>query len=111
MSDRVRPIVITINPRPTQVQFAQAMKTKLPRLEIQRIRELPNSLDYFMQPGKKAVRDSIMSSISLQQVFPNAIVDAIENSVLYPPAYPKAEQLNQLNEVLVQIEQSSLQKS
>ena len=33
-----------------------------------------------------------------------------ENSVLYPPVYPKAE-LNQLNELLVQIIQFSLQKS
>ena len=31
-----------------------------------------------------------------------------KNSVLYPPVYPKAEELNQLNELLVQI---SLQKS
>ena len=34
-----------------------------------------------------------------------------ENSVLYPPVYPKAEELNQINELLVQIIQFSLQKS
>ena len=34
-----------------------------------------------------------------------------ENSVLYPPVYPEAEELNQFNIVLVQIIQSSLQKS
>ena len=34
-----------------------------------------------------------------------------ENSVLYPPVYPKAEELNQLNELPVQIIQFSLQKS
>ena len=34
-----------------------------------------------------------------------------ENSVLYPPVYPKAEELNQLIELLVQIIQLSLQKS
>ena len=33
-----------------------------------------------------------------------------ENSVLYPPVYPKAEELNQLKELLVQIIQFSLQK-
>ena len=53
ISEPVRAIVITINPRPTQVQFARAMKTKFPRLKIQRIRELPNSLDFFIQPEKK----------------------------------------------------------
>ena len=34
-----------------------------------------------------------------------------ENSALYPPVYPKAEELKQLNELLVQIIQFSLQKS
>ena len=34
-----------------------------------------------------------------------------ENFVLYPPVYPKAEELNQLNGLLVQIIQFSLQKS
>ena len=34
-----------------------------------------------------------------------------ENSVLYPPVYPKREELDQLNELLVQIIQFSLQKS
>ena len=42
MSEPVRPIVITINPRPTQVQFVRAMKTKFPQLKLQRNRELPN---------------------------------------------------------------------
>ena len=34
-----------------------------------------------------------------------------ENSVLYPPVYPKAEELNQLNKKLVKIIQFSLHKS
>ena len=34
-----------------------------------------------------------------------------KNSVLYPPVYPNAEELNQLNELLVQIIQFSLQES
>ena len=33
ISQTVRPIVITINPRPTQVQFARTMKTKIPTIE------------------------------------------------------------------------------
>ena len=70
MSEPVRPIVITVNPRPTQVQFARAMKTKFPQLKIQRIRELPNSFDFFIQ--NKASGDSLMSSTNLQQVFLNA---------------------------------------
>ena len=76
MSEPVRPIVITINPRSTQVQFARAMKTKFPQLKIQRISDLPNSFDFFIQPENKASRESLMSSINLQQLIPNAIVIA-----------------------------------
>ena len=75
ISETVRPIVITINPRPTQVQFARAMKTKFPQLKIQLIRELPNSSDFFIQPENKASRASLMSNTILQQVFPNADVN------------------------------------
>ena len=78
ISEPVRPIatVITINPRPTQMQFARAMKTKFPQLQIQRIRELPNSSDFFIQPENKASRDSLMSNPNLQQEFPIANVNA-----------------------------------
>ena len=74
ISETVRPIVITIKPKPTQKQFARAMKTKLPQLKIQRIRELPNS-DFFIQPESKASRDSLMSNTNLQQLFLNANVN------------------------------------
>ena len=51
------------------------MKTKFPQLKIQRIRELTNSSDFFIQPENKASRDSLMSNTNLQQVFPNANVN------------------------------------
>ena len=57
------------------MQFARAMKTKFPQLKIQRIRVLPNSSDFFIQPENKASRDSLMSNTNLQQVFPNANVN------------------------------------
>ena len=75
MSEPVRPLVIIINPRTTQVQFTQTLETNSPQLKIQRIRELPNSFDFFIQPENKASRDSLMSSTNLQQVFPNATVN------------------------------------
>ena len=77
MSEPVRPIAITIKSTPTQVQFARAMKTKLKiQLKIQRIRELPNSFDFFIQLEiVKASRDSLMSNTSRQQVFQNAYVN------------------------------------
>ena len=77
ISETIRPIVITINPRPSQVQFSQAMKTKFPELKTQRIRDLPN---FFIQPENKASRDSLMSNTNLQQVFPNANVKTSQKS-------------------------------
>ena len=74
ISEPVRPRVITINPRRTQVHFATAMKTIFPQLKIQRIRELSISSDFFIQPENKASRDILMSNPNLQQVFPNANV-------------------------------------
>ena len=50
------------------------MKTKF-QLKIQRIRKLPHSFDFYIQPENKASRDSLMSSTNLQQVFPNANVN------------------------------------
>ena len=44
-------------------------------MEKQRIKELPNSFDFFIRPRDKASRDSLMSSTILQQVFPNAFVN------------------------------------
>ena len=51
------------------------MKKKFPQLKIQRIRELPNSSDFFIQPENKASRDSLMSNPNMQQVLPNANVN------------------------------------
>ena len=51
------------------------MKTKFPQLKIQRIRELPNSSDFFIQPENKASRDSLIANTNLQQVFSNANVN------------------------------------
>ena len=84
ISETVIPIVKTFNSRPIQVQFARAMKKKFPQLKIQRIRELPNSSDFFIQPENKASRDSLMSNTNLQQVFPNA-------NVITRNTLPKAE--------------------
>ena len=57
------------------MQFARANKTKFPQLKIQRIRELPISSDFFIQPENNTSRDNLMSNTNLQQVFPNANVN------------------------------------
>ena len=54
-------------------------------------------------------RFDLKSEINFKKI--NQIVwQEYENSVLYPPVYPKAEELNHLIEVLVQIVHFSLQK-
>ena len=42
----IRPITITINPRPIQVYFARSMRNSFPQLKINCIRELPNTNDF-----------------------------------------------------------------
>ena len=54
------------------MQLARAVKMKFPQLKLQRIRELPNSFDVFIQLENKSSTDSLMSGINLQQVFPKA---------------------------------------
>ena len=55
-------------------------------------------------------RSDLKAKINVKK-FNQIVRQKYENSVLYPPVYPKAEELNHLNELLLQITQSSLQKS
>ena len=61
----VRPIVVSIDPRPSQIQFA-----------IKHIRELKNNTDFFIQPEDLASRECLMLTVNLTQAFPNATVNA-----------------------------------
>ena len=52
----VRPMTISIDPRPTQIQFAIAIKSNFPAVKIKQIRELKNSTDFFIQPEEYLIK-------------------------------------------------------
>ena len=43
----VRPIVLSIDPRPSQIQFARVIRSNFPVVKIKHIRELKNKTDFF----------------------------------------------------------------
>ena len=75
-SETIRTVIITINPRPTQVYFARSMRNSFPQLKINCIRELPNNFDFFIQPEDQSSRQCLMNASNLQHVFPNTSVNA-----------------------------------
>ena len=72
----VRPIVVSIDPRPSQIQFARAIKSNFPVIKVKHIRELKNNTDFFIQPEDLASRECLMLTVNLTQAFPNATVNA-----------------------------------
>ena len=75
-SETIRPVIVTVNPRPTQVHFARSMRNSFPHIKISRIRELPNNNDFFIQPEDQISRECLMNTSNLQLVFPNTSVNA-----------------------------------
>ena len=72
----VRPIVVSIDPRPSQIQFARAIRLNFPVVKIKHIGELKNNTDFFIQPEDLASRECLMLTVNLTQAFPNATVNA-----------------------------------
>ena len=83
----VRPIVVSIDPRPSQIQFARAIRSNFPVVKIKNIRELKNNTDFFIQPGDLASRECLMLTVNLTQAFPNATVNA-RNTLPKPKTKP-----------------------
>ena len=74
-SETIRPVMITISQRPTQVHFARSMRNSFPQLKINCTRELPNNVDFFIQPEDQSSRECLMNTSNLQHVFPNTHVN------------------------------------
>ena len=68
----VRPIVVSIDPRPSQIQFARAIRSNFSVVKIKHIRELKNNTNFFIQPDDLASRECLMLTVNLTQAFPNA---------------------------------------
>ena len=89
----VRPIVVSIDPRPSQIQFARAIRSNFPVVKIKHIRELKNNTDYFIQPEELASRECLMLTVNLTQAFPNAAVNA-RNTLPKPKTKPSFVTVN-----------------
>ena len=89
----VRPIVVTINSRPSQIQFARAIRSNFPVVKIKHIREIWNDTDFFIQPEDVASRECLMLSLNLTQAFPNATVKAT-NTLPKPNTKPSFVNVN-----------------
>ena len=74
--NNVRPMIVSTDPTPSQIQFAKTIKSKIPAVKINQIRELKNNTDFFIQPEDLTSRESLMLSLNLNQAFPNAKVIA-----------------------------------
>ena len=74
--ETIRPVIITINPRPTQVHFARLMRNNFPQLKINCIRELPNNNDFFIQPEDQTTGECLRNASNLHLVFPNTSINA-----------------------------------
>ena len=75
--NNVRPMIVSIDPRLSQIQFATAIRSKIPAVMIKKMRELKNNTDFFIQPEELTSRECLMLSLNLSQAFPNAKVNAM----------------------------------
>ena len=74
--DNVRPIIVSFDPRPSQIQFARAIRSNFPIVKTKQMSELKNSCNFFIQLENLAPRESLMLSLNPNQSFPNAKVNA-----------------------------------
>ena len=85
--NNVRAMIVSIDPRLSQIQFAKAIRSKFPAVKIKQIRELRNNTDFFIQPEDLASRECLMLSLNLNQAFPYAKVNA-RNTLPKPKTKP-----------------------
>ena len=85
--NNVKPMIVTTDPRPSQIQFAKAIRSKCPAVKIKQMRELKNNTDFFIKPEDLTSRDRLMLSLNLNQAFPNAKVNA-RNTLPEPKTKP-----------------------
>ena len=74
--NNVRPMIVSIDPRPSEIQFAKAIRSKFPALKIKQVRELRINTDFFIQSEDLISRECLMLSLNLNQASPNAKLNA-----------------------------------
>ena len=83
----VRTIVVYIDPSPSQIQFARAIRSNFTVVKIKHIRELKNKTDFFIQTEDLASRECLMLTVNLTQAFPSATVN-VRNTLPKPKTKP-----------------------
>ena len=86
-TNNVRSMIVSIDPRPSQIQFARAVESNFPAVKIKQMRELKNNTDFFIQPEDLASRKCLMLPLNPNQAFPNAKVNA-RNTFPKPKTQP-----------------------
>ena len=80
-------MVVSINPRPSQLQFVRAMRMRFPMSRIKHIRKSKNEAEFFVHPEDTASRECLMLPSTIQEAFLNATVNAI-NTLSKPNSSP-----------------------
>ena len=86
-NNNLRPMIVSIDPRRSQIQVARAMKSNFPAVKIKQMRELKNNTDFFIQPEDLATREWLMLSLNLNQAVQIAEVNA-RNTLPKPKTKP-----------------------
>ena len=60
-----RPVIVSINPSPTQIHFASSMKNTFPQLNFQIIGELLNISDFFIQPEDQISKECLANTTNI----------------------------------------------
>lgn len=68
----IQPIILQMNPRPTQLILARTIRATFPNVNVLQCRELRNGDEIFIQPANALSRLTIANITNLQYMFPNS---------------------------------------
>lgn len=68
----VKPIILQINPRPSQLVLARSIRATFPNVQIVHCRELRSMDEIFIQPRDELSRSTLADVTNLHVLFPNA---------------------------------------
>ena len=69
-------MIVSIDPRASQIRFARANKSNFLATKIKQMRKLKNKTDFFIQPEDLGSRECLILPLNINQACPNAKVNA-----------------------------------
>ena len=90
-TNNVRLMIVSIDPKSSQIQFASLIMSNFSAVKIKQIRELKNNTDFFIQPEDLGSRECLR--LNLNQAFLNAKVN-VRNTFPKPKPKPSFVILN-----------------